>query len=99
MQQEVDQVFLKMRGGHMELLLVFENLAGARQRETLRYPTQNAIEAVRRAAKQLAYRGTIHTVKNTRFRREEHGELKDDGELRRLFISEFEYHAEDDEWD
>lgn len=79
--------------------MVFENPAGARQRETLTYPTQNTIEAVRRAAKHLAYRGDIDSVKNMRFRREERGELKDDGELKRLFISEFEYHNEDDPWD
>ena len=95
----VDQVFLQMRAGHLELLLVKENLAGARQRETLRYPTQNTIDAVRRAAKQLAYRGDIDCVKNTRFRREQKGKLKDDPELKRLFISEFEYHKGDDEWD
>jgi hypothetical protein len=99
MTQSVDQVFLRLRGGHSEILLVFENLAGARQRETLTYPTQNSIEAVRRVAKQLAYRGTIESVKNTRFRREERGELKDDAELKRLFISEFESHIEREAWD
>lgn len=90
---------MRLRGGQLELLLVMENYAGARLRETLTYPTRNSIDAVRRAAKQLAYRGDIASVKNTRFRREERGELKDDGELKRLFISEFAYHSEDDAWD
>ncbi len=97
--QRVDQVFFRLRGGHSELLLVLENFAGARQRETLTYPTRNPIEAVRRAAKHLAYRGDIEAVKGTRFRREERGELKDDGELKRLFVSEFAFHFEEDEWD
>lgn len=97
--QKLDQVFLRLRGGHYECLLVLENLAGARQRETLVYPTRNSIEAVRRVAKQLAYRGTIATVKDARFRHEVKGELKDDASLKRLFISEFDYHLEDDIWD
>ncbi len=90
---------MRLRGGQLELLLVLENLAGARLRQTLTYPTRSSIDAVKRAAKQLAYRGDVASVKNTRFRREDRGELKDDGELKRLFISEFAYHNEDDAWD
>lgn len=99
MNQTVDQVFLRLRGGQSEVLLVLENIAGARQRETLTYPTRNSIEAIRRAAKQLAFRGSITDVSKLRFRREEKGELKDDAELKRLFISEFNFHSESDEWD
>lgn len=90
---------MRLRGGKLELLLVLENMAGARLRETFSYSTRNSIDAVKRVAKQLAYRGDVATVKNARFRREERGELKDDAELRRIFISEFAYHNEDDAWD
>lgn len=95
----LEQVFLKLRGGQLELLLVFENMAGARHRETLTYPTRNTIEAVRRAARHLAYRGDVERVRGLRLRREERGELKDDSSLKRLFEDEFEEHAEEDEWD
>ena len=96
----LEQAFLKMRAGQLEFLLVFENAAGARHRETLTYPTRNSIEAVRRAAKHLAYRADVAGVKGVRFRREERGELKDDASLKRIFENEFEAHAEDnDEWD
>lgn len=96
----LEQAFLKLRGGQLELLLVLENMAGARHRETLTYPTRNTIDAVRRAAKHLAYRGDVERVKGVRFRREERGILKDDSSLKRLFENAFEEHAEDSEqWD
>ena len=99
MSYTLEQVFLKLRGGQLELLLVFENIAGARHRETLTYPTRNTIEAVRRTAKHLAYRGDVERVKGLRLRREERGLLKDDSSLKRLFENEFEEYAGDEIWD
>lgn len=90
----VDQVFLQLRGGQLELLLVLENIAGARHRETLTFPTRNTAQAVMRAAKHLAYRGDVSSVSGARLRREERGELKDDASLQRMFVSEFERHLE-----
>lgn len=88
-----------MRGGMLEFLFVFENIAGARHRETHSYPTRNTIDAVRRAAKQLAYRGDVTSVSKLRLRREEFGgELKDDDSLRRMFVNEFAEHYDDEEW-
>ena len=95
-QYTVDQVFVQMRGGRLELLLVLENIAGARHRETLSFPTRNTVEAVRRAAKHLASRGDIDDVSGTRLRREQRGELKDDVSLQRLFVNEFQLYSEED---
>ena len=92
----VDQVFVQMRGGRLELLLVLENIAGARHRETLSFPTRNTIEAVQHAAKHLASRGDIDGVSGVRLRREQRGELKDDISLRRLFVNEFQLYSEKD---
>ena len=95
----LEQAFLKMRGGMLVFLFVFENIAGARHRETKSYPTQNSIEAVRRAAKQLAYRGDVTGVDKLRLRVETRGELKDDASLLRMFKNEFARYYEADEWD
>ena len=92
----LDQAFVRLRGGQLEFLLVLENVAGARHRETLTFPTRNTIEAVRRAAKHLAYRGDITEVSQVRLRREERGVLKDDASLQRLFVGEFARHSEED---
>ena len=96
-QYTVDQVFLQLRGGQLELLLVLENIAGARHRETLTFPTRNTVEAVERAAKHLAYRGDITSVTGTRLRREQRGELKDDPSLQRMFVNAFETYSDDED--
>lgn len=88
----VQQLFLRLRGGHLEVLLVLENVAGATYRETLRFPTRNTVDVIRQVAKQLAYRGTVTEVDNLRLRVETGGALKDDAALKRLFISEFHHH-------
>lgn len=97
----LDQLFLRLRGGHMEVLMVLENPAGARHRETLTFPTRNTVETVRRTAKHLVQKGQVTSVQKVRLRREERGELIDDDALRRLFISEFDAHYEpgEDDWD
>ena len=98
----LEQLFLRLRGGHMEVLMVLENPAGARHRETLTFPTRNTVETARRTAKHLVHKGQVTSVSKVRVRREERGELKDDDALRRLFISEFDTYYEpdeDDEWD
>lgn len=82
----------------MEVLLVLENPAGARHRETLSFPTRNTVDVVRRAGKHLAYRGDVEKVKGVRLRVETSGQLKDDFSLQRMFVGEFESHydPEDD---
>jgi hypothetical protein len=90
----VQQLFLRLRGGHLEVLLVLENIAGATYRETLRFPTRNTVDVIRQVAKQLAYRGTVTEVDNLRLRVETRGVLKDDVALKRLFISEFHHHCD-----
>jgi hypothetical protein len=93
----LEQVFLRLRGGLMEVLIVLEDISGARTRETLKFPTRNGVETVRRLAKHLATRGDVNDMKKLRLRVEERGELKDDEPLRRLFLSEFRYHRKDAE--
>jgi hypothetical protein len=92
----LEQVFLQLRGGLMEVLLVFENIAGARHRETLKFPTRNRVETVRRLAKHLANRGDVEDMSKLRLRVEEHRDLKDDPALRRLLVSEFKNYQRDD---
>jgi hypothetical protein len=92
----LEQVFLRLRGGLMEVLLVFENMAGARHRETLKFPTRNRIETIKRVAKHLANRGDVETMDKLRLRVEEHTELKDDPVLRRLLISEFKFYRDEE---
>jgi hypothetical protein len=92
----LEQVFLRLRGGLMEVLLVLEDISGARTRETLKFPTRNGVETVRRLAKHLVNRGDVEDLKKLRLRVEERGELKDDEGLRRLLLSEFRYHRKQD---
>ncbi len=91
----LEQIFLRLRGGLMEVLLVLEDMSGARTRETLKFPTRNGVETVTRLAKHLANRGNVTELKKLRLRVEERGELKDDEPLRRLFLSELHYHRKD----
>ncbi len=90
----LEQLFLRLRGGGLELLLVLENRAGARFRETLTFPTRNELEAVRRAAKHLAYRGDVTDASRLRLRVERGGELKDEPTLKREFVNEFQRHLD-----
>lgn len=90
----LEQVFVRPRGAGLELLLVLENAAGARFRETLQIPTRDASEAVRRAARHLAARGDVEDVGRLRLRVERGGALEDDGALERAFIAVFERHRD-----
>ena len=92
----LEQIFLRLRGGALELLLVLETLAGARLRETLSFPTRNELEAVRRAAAHLARRGDVELASRLRLRVERSGTLRDEPSLRREFINAFESGLKDD---
>lgn len=67
------------------MLLVLENEAGARIRERMPLDVGDSSEATRIAARQLAYRG-IEPVRSLRLRLSVGNELRDDPELRRLFL-------------
>ncbi|MBS3966866.1 MAG: hypothetical protein KGZ60_09735 [Truepera sp.] len=86
----VEQVFVRPRGGGLELFVVLVALSGAIKHETLRFLTTNAREAVTRAARQLAARGDIESAEGVRLRVEVRGALRDDAALRRLFVQTFE---------
>ena len=90
----LEQLFVRPRGAGLELLLVLENAAGARFRETLQMPTRDASEAVRRAARHLALRGDALGVGRLRLRVERGGALEDDRALEREFVEMFERHRD-----
>ena len=84
----VEQVFVRRAGAQLEVLMVIENPAGARFRERFTMPGRDREEAVRRAARWLAYRSQVEGVRGLRLRVEEQGGLRDDPELRDLFSRE-----------
>jgi len=87
---ELAQVFIKRKMGQTEALLVLENFAGARHRETMLIDSLNANKAVKLLARRLYFRGDIRAVGNARLRIEQKGELKDDFALLKLLQTEFE---------
>ncbi|MEJ2666141.1 MAG: hypothetical protein P8Z81_03400 [Deinococcales bacterium] len=84
--EAVEQLFVRRRGGRVELLVVLETPAGERLRETLLAPTASAEDAVRYAAVQLARRG-LRAARRVRVRRETGGTLIDDEALKRTFLA------------
>ncbi|HKI57155.1 MAG TPA: hypothetical protein VKB31_08395 [Trueperaceae bacterium] len=90
----VEQVFVRRRGGRVELLVVLETPAGERQRETLLAPTSSPEEAVRYAAVQLARRG-LGAATRLRLRRDLGGTLVDDPQLKQAFLRAMAAAAED----
>ena len=91
----VEQVFISNKGNQLEFLFVLETLAGARYRDTMVFNTLNKQQAVKQAAKHLAYRGDIRGVSNVRLRLK--SSMRDDPALQALFIKEFKKHMQDDE--
>lgn len=87
---EVEQVFVRKRGGMFELLVVTVAPSGARRRETLRFDAPNKRTAVRKAGKLLASRGDTEDASGVRLRVETRGQLHDDATLQREFISAFD---------
>lgn len=83
----VEQVFVRPAGGQLEVLMVIENPAGARFRERFTLAGRDRGEAVRRAARYLAYRGQVTGARRLRLRVEEGGELRDDEDLRDVFAA------------
>lgn len=81
----VEQVFVRPSGGQLEVLMVIENPAGARFRERFTLAGRDRREAVRRAARYLAYRGQVTGTRRLRLRIEEGGELRDDPDLLVVF--------------
>jgi hypothetical protein len=86
----VEQVFLRLRGGLLELEFVLVAPSGALKHDKVSFPTRNHIEGVRYAARHLASRGDVDTVSGVRLRVEQRGEFKDDPSLKRMFIHEFQ---------
>lgn len=81
----VEQVFVRPAGPQLEVLMVIENPAGARFRERFLSPGRDREEAVRRAARWLAYGGRASGIRKLRLRVEVGGELRDDEGLGKTF--------------
>ncbi len=94
----VEQVFVRRRGGHTEVLLVLESPAGERLRETLPLGGVGFEEAARRAAVELARRG-IRPARRLRVRSERGGSLDDDAALRDVFLRAWGDDEDDARWD
>jgi len=87
---EVEQVFVRKRGGMFELLVVAIAPSGAQRRETFRFDAANKRTAVRKAGKMLASRGDTEDASGVRLRVETRGQLHDDSTLKREFIDAFD---------
>lgn len=89
----LEQVFLAPKGGRLEVLLVLESEAGARERVTLLTPSAGVgaparLAAARFVARWLAQRGG-GLAQLVRVRFESRGESKDDPAARVELIAEF----------
>lgn len=82
----VEQVFVRRRGGRVEVSFVFEDPAGGRTRESLATPMASAADALRYAATWLARRG-LRVGPRLRLRVERGSELLDDAALRSTFLA------------
>ncbi len=85
----VEQVFLRLSKGGLELSFVLLAVSGALKHETMRFATKNEREVVTRAARFLAARGDVDSADSLRFRVERGGRLKDDASLKTLFTKTF----------
>ncbi len=92
---EVEQIFLRPRGGQLAVECVLVAPSGALKRDTLTFPTRSELEATKRAARHLASRGDVEGVSGVRLRVERRGELRDEASLKRLFVQTFEDGLED----
>jgi hypothetical protein len=80
-ERHLDQLFLRPSGGGLEVLMVFESLAGARTRERLPLSVRDPERAVGMIARHLAQRPERTSVTGVRLRVERGGELRDDRKL------------------
>jgi hypothetical protein len=87
---QIEQVFVRRRGGHIEISLVLVALSGATKRERLLLPTQDERQALVMTAENLARRPDVDGAAGARLRVATTGKLKDDPELLELFQRAFE---------
>lgn len=87
---QVEQVFVRPKGGGMELSFVLVAPSGALKHDKLKLQETDARAAVRRAASHLASRGDVAGVEGVRLRVERKGKLTDDATLKRLFVEAFQ---------
>ena len=92
---EVEQLFLRLRGGQFSVECVLVAPSGALKHDTVTFPTRSELEAVKRAARYLAGRGDVEGAEGVRLRVERRGELKDEKNLKRFFVQTFQDELED----
>lgn len=90
----LEQVFITQRGGRLELLLVLESEAGARERVTLVSPTPGVSSAAELAAARFVARWLwqqgCELARLVRVRRHRGGNLEDAVEVRDELLRELE---------
>ncbi len=90
----LEQVFITPRGGRVELLLVLESEAGARERVTLTSPTPGVSGAAELAAARFLARWLWQQdgelARLVRVRRHRGGDLEDAAEVRDELLRELE---------
>lgn len=86
---QVEQVFVRPKGGQLEVEVVLVALSGALKHDAMSFATRNEGDAVRRAARHLASRGDVESAEKARLRVARGASLVDDAALRRIFRHTF----------
>lgn len=87
---ELEQLFVRRRGGRIELLLVLEDPAGGRHRERLLLPYAEPRAAVEALGRILARRGDVAGRLSPRVREERGGTLVDRPAWAEAFLDAFD---------
>jgi hypothetical protein len=88
--RELEQAFLRPRGGRYEALLVIEHETGARERATLLLPHADLEGAARALGRHVARSALADRTRGVRLRVERAGTLGDDAELAAALTEAFE---------
>jgi len=90
MRRDLEQVFLRPRGGAIEALVVVERESGARERAVMPLPHAEPSAAADTLGRQLARSGAVDRVRGVRLRVERAGALRDDAPLAARLVAAFE---------
>ena len=94
--RELEQLFVRRRGGRIELLLVLEDPAGGRHREIVPLPHADPSAAVTALGRLLARRGDVVDAPRLRIREERARTLIERPDLVPVFLEAFEAELEGD---
>ncbi|CAN5660714.1 hypothetical protein BH24DEI1_BH24DEI1_20380 [soil metagenome] len=86
---QIEQVFVRAKAGRTEVSLVMVAPSGAIKHETLQALAQDKQAALEQAARVLAFRPDLKSVRGARLRVEAGGRLEDDPGLLAVFVAAF----------